>query len=386
MLISASTTRSAPSAAPAAPATTADAIRSLITGGTPRVYLTSTSAPVAATTSRISWVIRSGASRQASRLRIRTVPRDLTVARDRVERLARVHRAPDHRDAGARIDPAVQQRGHVDDHPAQGVHQVGGQVRAGGVAARAGEGDLDRVGGRGERAGAHADQAGRQLRVAVQRVDRGDVLERTGRDHLGRAGRHALLGRLEDQPDPAGQLALLGPAGPGPGRGRAARWCARRGRRRARRSARWTGTARPWCPATAARPGRRGRRSPGRPRRCRRSRRCPWAAAPARGRRRPARGRSGRPSRTPSGTAPGGRECDGEWLPALPHGRPASGRAGRARDRRRAAGPGRLNCRTTAACFYPPASSGRWSRRIHCHFRERNSRLSATRDSLVRYW
>jgi hypothetical protein len=37
MLISASTTRSAPSAAPAAPAITADAIRSLITGGTPRV-------------------------------------------------------------------------------------------------------------------------------------------------------------------------------------------------------------------------------------------------------------------------------------------------------------------------------------------------------------
>ncbi len=74
MLISASTTRSGPSAAPAAPATTAVAIRSLITGGTPRVYFTSTSAPVAATTSRTSWVTSSGASRQASRLRIRTVP------------------------------------------------------------------------------------------------------------------------------------------------------------------------------------------------------------------------------------------------------------------------------------------------------------------------
>jgi hypothetical protein len=36
-----------------------------------------------------------------------------------------------------------------------------------------------------------------------------------GSDDLGRAGRHALLGRLEDQPDPAGQLALLVQLGQG---------------------------------------------------------------------------------------------------------------------------------------------------------------------------
>ena len=136
------------------------------------------------------------------------MPRTLAGAGDRVEGLAGVHRAPDHRDAGPRVDPAVQQRGHVHDDPAEGVHQVDGQVRAGGVPAGTGQGDLDGVRGRGERAGAHADQAGRQLRVAVQRVDRGDVLERAGGDHLGRAGRHALLGGLEDQPDPAGEFAL----------------------------------------------------------------------------------------------------------------------------------------------------------------------------------
>jgi hypothetical protein len=133
----------------------------------------------------------------------------VALAGDGVERLAGVHRAPHHGQPGARVDPAVQQRRHVDDHPAQRVHQVGGQVRAGGVPAGAGQRHLDGVGGGGERAGPHADQAGRELRVAVQRVDRGDVLERAGLDHLGGAGRHALLGGLEDQPHPAGQLALL---------------------------------------------------------------------------------------------------------------------------------------------------------------------------------
>ena len=78
---------------------------------------------------------------------------------------------------------------------------------------RAAQRDLDRVGGRRERAGAHADQAGRQLRRAVQREDRRDVLEAAGLDHLGRAGRDALLARLEEQPHPAGQLVALGELG-----------------------------------------------------------------------------------------------------------------------------------------------------------------------------
>ncbi len=118
-------------------------------------------------------------------------------------------RAPDQRHPRPRVDAAVEQGRHVDDDPAERVHQVGGQVRPGGVPAGAGEFDPDRVGGRGERAGADPDQAGRQLRVAVQGVDRGDVLEPAGGDHLGRAGRDRLLAGLEQQPHPAGQLPAL---------------------------------------------------------------------------------------------------------------------------------------------------------------------------------
>jgi hypothetical protein len=129
-------------------------------------------------------------------------------AGDRVERLARLHRSPDHGHARSRVDPAVEQRRHVDDDPAKRVHEIRRQVRPGRVPAGAGERDVDRVGGCGERSGAHAHQAGGQLRVAVQRVDGGDVLECAGRDHPRRAGRHAFLGRLEDQPDPAGQFVL----------------------------------------------------------------------------------------------------------------------------------------------------------------------------------
>ncbi len=40
-----------------------------------------------------------------------------------------------------------------------------------------------------------------------------DVLQATGRDDLGRAGRDALLAGLEQQPDPAGQLVALGELG-----------------------------------------------------------------------------------------------------------------------------------------------------------------------------
>jgi hypothetical protein len=47
----------------------------------------------------------------------------------------------------------------------------------------------------------------------VQAVDGGDVLQPTGGDHLGRALRHRLLGGLEEQPDPAGKLVVLGELG-----------------------------------------------------------------------------------------------------------------------------------------------------------------------------
>ena len=58
-----------------------------------------------------------------------------------------------------------------------------------------------------------------------------------------RAAGHALLGRLEDQPDPAGQLPDCEASASAGAEQR--RWCARRGRRRGRRPARWSGTARP---------------------------------------------------------------------------------------------------------------------------------------------
>ena len=43
-------------------------------------------------------------------------------------------------------------------------------------------------------------------RVGVQAEDPGDAIERTGLDRHQRAAGHDLLGRLEDQPHPAGQL------------------------------------------------------------------------------------------------------------------------------------------------------------------------------------
>ena len=110
-------------------------------------------------------------------------------------------------DPGPLVDPATQQVGHVHHDPAQRVHEVGGQVRSGGVAAGAGQADLDHVGRRGERAGPDRDQPGRQLREAVQREDRLDVLQTALGDHLGGAGRELLLAGLEDQAHPAGQLA-----------------------------------------------------------------------------------------------------------------------------------------------------------------------------------
>ena len=57
--------------------------------------------------------------------------------RDRVGRLAGVDRPEHHGDGGPRVDPAVQQGRHVDDDPAERVHQVAGQVRAGRVPAAA---------------------------------------------------------------------------------------------------------------------------------------------------------------------------------------------------------------------------------------------------------
>ena len=52
-----------------------------------------------------------------------------------------------------------------------------------------------------------------RLRVAVQREDLRHVVQAAGLDDLQRAAGQDLLGRLEDQPDPAVQLAAVGELG-----------------------------------------------------------------------------------------------------------------------------------------------------------------------------
>ncbi len=71
--------------------------------------------------------------------------------RDGVERRAGAHLAPDQAQAGPRVDPPGQRRGQFGHDLAQRVHQVGGQVRPGGVPARAGQPDHDLVAGAGYR-------------------------------------------------------------------------------------------------------------------------------------------------------------------------------------------------------------------------------------------
>ena len=114
------------------------------------------------------------------------------------------------------------------------------------------------------------DLAGVGPRVAVQRVHLGEVGEHPAVDRVDRAAGAGLLGGLEDQPDAAGQQAAPRAAGPGPSRPRARSWCARRGRRRARRRGPSRRSRRRCRRGSAGRRGRRGDR-PGR-RAARRSR------------------------------------------------------------------------------------------------------------------
>ena len=256
----------------AAPAMTAVATRSLITGGTPRVYSTSASTPVPATTSRISCGDQVRQLPPGVAVEHPDGAADVALDRDRVGRLAGVDRAEDQaRRAGARVHPAARAapgtstttrpsactRSAVRCGRAVWPPRPGRRTSTMSVAAVNGP----------ERT---ADQAGRQLREAVQREDRRDVLEAALGDHLGRAGRELLLAGLEDQPHPAGQLTAgvqLGQRQAGAEQHRGVH-VVPAGVADVRAPS--TGTARPWCPAAAARPGRPGARSPGRPCRCRR--------------------------------------------------------------------------------------------------------------------
>ena len=105
------------------------------------------------------------------------------------------------------------------------------------------------------------DLAGVGARVAVQRVDLGQVGEHAAVDGVEGAAGAGLLGGLEDQPDAAGEQALLAQPGQHQADARARSSCARRARRRGRRRAP-SRRSRPRCRPGSA--GRRGRRA-GRP-------------------------------------------------------------------------------------------------------------------------
>ena len=80
-------------------------------------------------------------------------------------------------------------------------------MRARGVAAAAGEPDLELVGRSGDRTLADPDLAEVEGRVAVEAEDLVDLVEGAELDERGRATRHDLLGGLEQQAYAAGQLA-----------------------------------------------------------------------------------------------------------------------------------------------------------------------------------
>ena len=111
---------------------------SLTTGGTPRLVVDlGASRRTARRSASISSRTSSSASAQATASSIRTVPATWPVAGDDVVGGAGADHAPDHADAGARVEPAGQDRGQLGDQLAEGEGEVLGQVRAGGVAAAA---------------------------------------------------------------------------------------------------------------------------------------------------------------------------------------------------------------------------------------------------------
>ena len=117
-----------------------------------------------------------------------------------------MHRAPDHHGGRARIQPAGEQGRQPGDDGAERVHQVGRQVRPGGVAARPEDPQIHHVRGGGDGAGLEPDPAGLQPRIAVQREQSAHPVQRAGGDHIVRAAGKDLLGGLEDQPHPAADV------------------------------------------------------------------------------------------------------------------------------------------------------------------------------------
>ena len=112
--------------------------------------------------------------------------------------------APDQAEAGPRVDPARQCRRQLGHDLRERVDQVGGEVRPGGVPARAGEPHRDLVGGGGDRPAAQPDLADLDARVAVQREDPVDAGRARRPPMTSSAPPRGLLGGLEDQPDAPG--------------------------------------------------------------------------------------------------------------------------------------------------------------------------------------
>ena len=97
------------------------------------------------------------------------------------------------------IDEASKRRGQVGGEFAEGVDEILGQVRARGVPAVAGQTDDDGVAGCGDGADARSDFADVDVRVAVDGVDLGHVVEDALGDHAQRTTGGDFLARLEDQ-------------------------------------------------------------------------------------------------------------------------------------------------------------------------------------------
>jgi hypothetical protein len=120
--------------------------------------------------------------------------------------------APYQAETGPRVDPAGQSGRQLGHDLAERVHEVGGQVRPGGVPAWPGDPDSDLVAGSRDRPAPDAYLSHVQTRVTVQREDAVHAGDAARGQHVERAARD-LLGRLEDQPDPAGQCPGLGHPG-----------------------------------------------------------------------------------------------------------------------------------------------------------------------------
>ena len=114
-------------------------------------------------------------------------------------------RAPDDADAGARVEPAREHGRQLGDELGQREGEVLGQVRAAGVAAAAGEPDLEAsaapVSGPSRSPTRPTSMVGSQCRQKM----RLDAVERAERPSAAGAAGHDLLGGLEQQPHAPGQ-------------------------------------------------------------------------------------------------------------------------------------------------------------------------------------